>query len=463
MNAIKISRPFVHRNFSGTAKKAVALLLLLSLPAGLAGCGHARSQDPDPSTTFDEPYRTPDTSVSGTPDTSVSGTPEGRFPDTSLEDAPPDIHSPEDFYAVTVSAFLGDAAGENRVYSPLNVYMALAMLAEITEGESREQVLTLLGEDGQGDLEPLRAYVASLWNDNYREDEFSTILPAASFWINENLSVREDVADTLSASHRASVHQGRMGSAEFDREFQQWLNDQTGGLLEQQAARQGFSDATILALATTLYFKAGWADEFRERNTAPDVFHGDSEDVTHDFMNGASIMNYYRGDHFAAVGLGFSNGCKMWFLLPDEDSSVEELLQDESGFTKLVLNPGEWEDVRRVTVNLSLPKFDVVSDMELSGLLTRLGVRDVFDPYAADFAVLSDDGAPSYLSSVDHAARVKIDEKGCEAAAFTVMMRNDAIAMRPAEEVDFIANRPFLFAITGAGNVPLFTGVVNRP
>ena len=33
----------------------------------------------------------------------------------------------------------------------------------------------------------------------------------------------------------------------------------------------------------------------------------------------------------------------------------------------------------------------------------------------------------------------------------------------PEEEVDFVLDRPFLFAITGVDNLPLFVGLVNRP
>lgn len=59
-----------------------------------------------------------------------------------------------------MSALLAGSNGENRICSPLNVYMALAMLAECIDGESRTQILNALGEDdieaapraGQGPL-----------------------------------------------------------------------------------------------------------------------------------------------------------------------------------------------------------------------------------------------------------------------------------------------------------------------
>ncbi|MBO4353314.1 MAG: hypothetical protein J5860_00065, partial [Clostridia bacterium] len=51
----------------------------------------------------------------------------------------------EEFLKSTTAEFLSGAGKENVVYSPVNVYMALAVLAEITDGSSRKQILDLIG------------------------------------------------------------------------------------------------------------------------------------------------------------------------------------------------------------------------------------------------------------------------------------------------------------------------------
>ena len=68
-----------------------------------------------------------------------------------------------------------------------------------------------------------------------------------------------------------------------------------------------------------------------------------------------------------------------------------------------------------------------------------------------------------FLSQARHDARVVIDEEGVEAAAFTIMVSSPTSAMPPENEIDFVVDRPFLFLITGADNLPLFAGVVNHP
>ena len=123
-----------------------------------------------------------------------------------------------------------------------------------------------------------------------------------------------------------------------------------------------------------------------------------------------------------------------------------------------------WPDQKVAQINLSMPKFDVSSDLDLSEGLKSLGVTDVFDSSVSNFDPLgasTDD--PLYVSQAQHAARVKVDEEGCEAAAFTVVTMNPTSAAPPNDEVDFTLDRPFLFAVTGDSGLPLFTGVVNQP
>lgn len=365
----------------------------------------------------------------------------------------------EGFFARTMQEFLADAGGENKVYSPLNVYMALAMLAEITDGESRAQILELLGHES---IASLREQAGYLWNANYRNDGATTSVLASSVWLNEDVEFKKETLNTLADSYYASSYQGKMGSEKFNEALREWLNEQTGGLLAEQAAGQELSADTILALATTVYFRAKWAYRFSEEKTTEDVFHAPGGDVLADFMHHKeNEKNYYWGEHFAAVSQGLENAGGMWFILPDEDVTVDDLLQDEETMAFLLSNGRDWENCKFLKVNESIPKFDVVSKTDLKDGLRNLGVTEVFDAEKADFSPVTD-AQPVWVGEVDHAARVVIDEEGCTAAAYTVMDTVGA-APPPDEVVDFIVDRPFLFVLTGIDGLPLFVGVVNNP
>ena len=374
---------------------------------------------------------------------------------TMLEDYEGELNP---FFADSIRQFLADSEGRNKIYSPINVYMALGMLAEVTEGESREQVLTLLGLSS---VEDLRSQAYMIWNANYLNDGANTSILASSLWLNEDVNFIQSTLDSLAQNYYASTYQGVMGSDELNRALQRWLNEQTGGLLGEQASDVSLDDDTVMALATTINFHARWNDEFFPEATQSGVFHGTDGDVDCDFMHEDQSM-YYWGEKFSAVVKYLQSDGNMWFILPDEGVSVDELLQDEQAMEFILGNKYEWENNEFVTVHLSVPKFDVSSDIDLTSGLKALGVTDVFDPAISDFTPMTSDTGEIYLSQAEHAARVKIDEKGCTAAAYTVMAAAGS-AMPPEEEIDFVLDRPFIFLITGAGDLPLFVGIVNRP
>ena len=364
------------------------------------------------------------------------------------------------FFAQSAEKFLGDAQGKNRVYSPLNLYMALAMLAEITEGQSRQQVLDLLGAEN---LEALREKAGALWNAHYCDDGATTSILANSLWLDQEISYEPAAVDALAQYYYASSFQGEMGSDAFTQALRDWLNQQTGGLLQEQAAGLKFTPETLLALASTIYFKAGWEQAFGEENTREGIFYSPEGEVTCDFLHQSEGQRYYWGDHFSAVSKAFSNqsGC-MWFLLPEEGTSPEELLADPQ-VQSFLFSGEEWKNGQDKMVHLAVPSFDVSSDLDLISGLKELGVQDVFDGNVSDFSPILGSFQGAAVRQASHAARVTIDEKGCEAAAYTVLMVTETAAIPPEEEVDFVLDRPFLFAIAGPDRLPLFVGVVNQP
>ncbi len=375
-----------------------------------------------------------------------------------------DISALQSFFGRSAQTFLSGAEGDNRVYSPLNVYMALSMLAQLTDGESREQLLTLLGSDS---MDALRKQASDVWNSNYRDDGALTSILASSLWLNKDVKFNQATMDILAKDFYASSYQGDMGSKEFNRAFQSWLNEQTGGLLEEQAENVNLDSQTIMALATTVYYKAKWYSEFPKELTAPQTFHTPGGDVETDFMHQSDDQSYFCGEKFAAVYQSFETGTaggKMWFILPDEGTSPEELLEDSETMDFLfAADKYQWENQKFLVVNKSIPKFDVSSQFDLIEGLKTLGITDVFDAELCDFSPMTDgEDVPGAISQVNHAARVVIDEEGCTAAAFTVMFR-DGAALPPDEEVDFVLERPFIFCITGDSGLPLFVGVVNYP
>lgn len=374
------------------------------------------------------------------------------------ERLPDGIATPDGCFEALTEQFLSGAGEENAVLSPVNIYMALAMLAELTDGESRGQLLELIGAQ---DIEAVREQAQAIWRAcSMDEEEIQSVL-ASSVWLRDDLGYVQSTMDTLADTYYASSYRGEMGSAEINSAIQDWLNEQTRGLLEEQAATIETNPLTVLLLATTIYYSAQWTDEFYEELNYTDVFHAPSGDVDAEYMYAGRFMEYYSGDGWGAVRLSLRYGNGMWFILPDEGVSVDALLQNED-VTRL-MSAGKADGGEYAMVYFSVPKFDIASQLDLIEGLMELGVTDVFDSAVSDFMPMTTDtDMPIYVSEATHAARVKIDEEGVEAAAFTVITA-DGAAAEPEREIYFTLDRPFLFAISSQDGLPLFAGVVNRP
>ena len=362
----------------------------------------------------------------------------------------------DEYLRAALPALLTTGDGKNAVCSPVSVYMALSLLAEVTAGESRAPRLSLLGAES---IDALRKTAGQVWAANYQNDGAVTSVLADSLWLSDSMDYHSDTLARLADSYYASAFRGEMGSEAFNEALQSWINEQTGGLLKESAGGLSLPPETVIALVSTIYFRAKWGSEFSKSATADGIFHAPDGDVTHEFMHETMESTYYAADSFAAVGKYLQGSGTMWFLLPDEGVTPEELLT--GGAVDFLLSRESTES-KFMTIDFSVPKFDVSADTELSAALRSLGVTDVFAADTADFSPLMDNADGIALSQAKHAARVAIDEEGVIAAAYTVMAAAGA-AMPPDERVEFTLDRPFLFAVTGESGAVLFAGIVNTP
>ena len=354
------------------------------------------------------------------------------------------------FSSETAEAIL--PVGENAVYSPVSLYLALGMLTELTEGRTKEQVTELLGVS---DNESLRQWTQSLWRQLYRDEKNSALWLGNAAFLNETMTFHKEPLEVLAEDYYASSYGLPMGTSAADKAIAAWLDQQTNNLLTDDTGAIRTEKRDLLRLYNTIYYKAAWQAEFFGGATAEDIFNAaDGTEQKTDFMHisieGSPVA---RGEGYRRASLYLKDSGEMTFYLPDEGVTVEELLQRENLLGEL-LPVDEWV----VRVNWSVPRFDIHDSLKLNDALRAMGVTDAFDKNKADFAPLTEQ--PAYVESVNQAARVRIDEEGIEAAAYTEV-DVDAAAAPPQEllEEEMNLNRPFLFAIWKEG-APLFVGAV---
>jgi serpin B len=249
----------------------------------------------------------------------------------------------------------------------------------------------------------------------------------------------------------------------------QWVEKETKDRITNLIGPGVLTPATRLVLTNAIYFKGSWRAPFAKGATTEDgEFHlSAAQTVTVPLMHRTGGYRYYDGGTFQELEMPYASGnaggeLAMVVLLPKETDGLGAL---EQQFTAAAAQ--EWveklEPVQRVI--LTLPRFTMTQQFELSGTLAAMGMPQAFSG-AADFSGMT--GKPEFqIAAAIHKAFVDVNEEGTEAAAATstVMM---ATAMRaPMPEpppVVFRADHPFLFMIrdTQTGGI-LFLGRVEDP
>lgn len=128
-----------------------------------------------------------------------------------------------------------------------------------------------------------------------------------------------------------------------------------------------------------------------------------------------------------------------------------------------IINKIEWNKMKFTEKNFDevlVPHFETKTNIDLKNLLKGMGVQSIFIQYANSLNQITDS---LYVSEYEQIAKIKVNEKGTEAAAVTHWTMAIWGGKSPVEHNIFIANHPFIYAIvdekTGA---ILFVGrVVN--
>lgn len=343
--------------------------------------------------------------------------------------------------------------GENTLRSPLSVTLALSMTANGAAGDTREEFETLLGAD----VDALNENAASLLADYLALEGSTQSAIANSLWVDEMLTANDLFLERCAAFYEAGVYQADLGAEGTRNAVNDWIDQVTRGMIPQMLQKP-LAEDTALLLVNALWLKTAWAEEFDPNDTDTHPFTAADGTVTDtDFLsNGVRTEGYFRTETAAGVVLPYDDG-RLAFMavLPDGglDGWLEEL--DGETFSHLL------DSAEDTLVYLRMPKFEAEWGGSLSDALKDLSLESAFDPGQADFSALGsvEGGAPLFVGSVDHRAKIQVNEKGTEAAAATVVAVPAGAEAEPMDPVELCLDRPFCYAVVDLERgVPLFLG-----
>jgi len=366
------------------------------------------------------------------------------------------------FYENSVRNLLLSQKGKNCVYSPVNLYLSMAMLTEMTDGKTKQQLMDALG---QKDTKEIREQSRAIWKSVYTDHLLSECILGNSIWLNESVPFQKEILETLAEYYYAETYQGLMGE-EMDQRIREWVNDMTKNILEQEVKSiQTDAARTIFVLMSTAYFYDQWVEPFDSSFTERDTFtNADGKEVECEFMNRTEGRGIYQTKRFQSTWLEFEGGSNMFLFLPERGVSLEEVLKEDMEEI-LHIASSFGTGFEQGGVVLSLPKFSISSSLDLIPAMKSMGIEELFQESGADFRKLlgkeSKNKYSVYVNKVQQAARAVVDEAGCYVASYTEV-GGLMTAGGPERVFKMDCDHPFLFIISDSNGIPVFAGAVNQ-
>ena len=345
--------------------------------------------------------------------------------------------------------------GDNTLISPLSAMLALAMAANGAEGETLRQMEAVFGMTRDELNEFFYAFRAGL-----SQGEKYKLSLADSIWLRDDFKVNQAFLQANADVYGADAYRAPFNETTL-KKINDWVCEKTDGMIPELLNE--FSPDSVAILINALAFDAEWQYPFASDATASGKFtkeNGRTVDV--DYMTGTEYGACYLYDDRAQGMFKRYAGGKYAFvaLLPNEGISVSEYLASLDGETLRTLLKRRSSPELHVT----LPKYDVAYETELSSVLKGMGMTDAFG-YDADFSGLGTtvSGDEVYIGRVLQKTFLSLTEKGTRAGAATAVDMW-AVAVAPPPVVTLRFDRPFVYMLVDCEtDLPLFIGVLNDP
>jgi serine protease inhibitor len=351
---------------------------------------------------------------------------------------------------------------KNQAISPISIALALAMLENGANGQTRDRLRRQLVEhNNEGSDEVLEIY--SSLEKQLEHQQKSRIQLANAIFHDKDIRLKPEYEQSTRQCLEAQVQ-----DADFHNQLEQsrqkineYISQKTNHKITELIKRDQLKAATKVVLVNALHFKASWERAFKKEQTKKVPFYRRGKEQERQDVNMMKADGQYRhssDEKLQVIELPYEqNELAMYVLLPKQRDGLKEL---ERSLTGDQLRQ-HLSRLQRKQVRVQLPKFGVRSNVDLKSVLSRMGLETVFSDQA-DLSRISEEKLK--VTHAAHEAYIQVEENGTEGSAATEVVADKKSAITTTEEsTEFNADHPFLYTIvhprTGA---VLFIGKVNE-
>ncbi|KAL3099990.1 hypothetical protein niasHS_001916 [Heterodera schachtii] len=345
------------------------------------------------------------------------------------------------------------SSAHNTVLSSVSAAIALAMAYAGARGQTAAEFVNLLAD---GDGSSIHQNNAKFIEEIESEKTFNLSI-ANKIYLDKRFTILEEFNQTLSNYYQGNFESIDFGnSEEAAKKVNAFIEDATNHKITNMIT-PAFLQGAILLLVNAIYFAGQWSNPFNERGTQKETFFlANGKEIKLEMMRQTNKFVYLEETTFKLLGMEFVGGnAHLFIVLPNSKDGLTKVL-GELTEAKLIRMVKKSPVIR---VEVFLPKFKIESTHELEQLLPSLGLKSAFDPNSADFSGISHGSL--CIDKVLQKAMISVDEKGCEAAAATVVKFKPGATMgqtRPPPPPVFRADHPFAFFLVKSAKEVMFSG-----
>lgn len=400
-----------------------------------------------------------DNEPAGTPVTPGGDTPPEVVEETGLTEELEAVYNQDinDFAFNALRTLAARNDGSSLVFSPVSAASVLAMLNDGAAGQTRQELLSVLGF-GQASTKALNEYFLKLLVTAPEADPTTTLHLANAVFADKDCIFRQSFIEDMNQFYHAESAALDFASPAAVEYINSWCERQTEGLIP--VFLNALSPDFRSILLNAMYFRGKWVTPFISKSTSSRTFYlEDGTEKEVDMMYNdkweGNLNRYCETDSFQAVRMAYGQGSyAMTVILPKKDvATVSDILGR--------LNAGSWQELgsrlKRPSelLSIGLPRFTITTSdaaENLSGVLQSMGAATLFSSSAELPGILEGINLP--VSEIKQKAIIRVTEEGTEAAVVT----GSLILIDDPDEpviIYFRADHPFVYVISDVN-----TGVV---
>jgi len=328
---------------------------------------------------------------------------------------------------------------KNTMISPLSVSLALAMVYNGTDGNTKKQMEEMLHKANLSADDINQSYkdlVAALQS---HDPKVELSISNAIFYRN-TFPVKPNFITT-----NQNFYQAEVSGLDFTKQaatlitVNGWVNTKTKGKISSIISEVKEQD--IMYLLNAIYFNGQWTYSFDTKATTDRPFiKADKSVVQVPTMTIEKPFQFYSHSKFDLLEMPYGGGkYSMLIFLPENGKTTNDVIS-----LMTAENVNDWiSKMTEQKKEVFMPKFEFKFDNSLVDELSALGMTDAFNDAKANLTGISD-VAKLVITEVKHKSYIKVDERGTEAAAVTGITVGITSA---GPDNSFRVDHPFVFAI----------------